>query len=238
MIDARTVHDFTDKEVMYAAAAEAATQALRHSSASTVTMAVSGGSSPVRFFELLTQKPYADAIPWDRLALCWVDERMVSPNHPHSNYRLAKQWLLRRAPLMAEQIFPMHTHHPTPEVAAKDYERTLRRIFPATDFPRFDLVLLGMGPDGHIASLFPGDPVLEETARWVAAILVPGMEPIVPRLTLTLPVLNRATRMLALVPGAGKRDAFLDASTNPHSRLPAALLAPQGAMTWLTYFHE
>ncbi len=238
MIDARMVHDFTDMEVMYAVAAEAATQALRHASASTVTMAVSGGGSPVRFFELLTQKPYADAIPWDRLTLCWVDERMVSSKHPHSNYRLAKQWLLRRAPLTAEQIFPMRTDFPTPEAAALAYERTLRQIFPATDFPRFDLVVLGMGPDGHIASLFPGDSALEETARWVAAIPVPGMEPIVPRLTLTLPVLNRARRMLALVPGAGKRDAFLDASTNLHSRLPAALLAPQGEMTWLTCFHD
>lgn len=238
MIDVRTIRDFADREEMYAAAAAAVAETLRGADSRPVTLALSGGSSPIRLFELLGQKHYADAIPWDLLDIFWVDERMVPPDHALSNYRLAEERLLHAAPVMAEQVFPMRTHQRGPEAAAAAYERTLRGLFPDRDFPRFDLILLGMGPDGHIASLFPGDPALEETVRWVVPVLTPGMEPAAPRLTLTLPVLNRAGRILALVPGAGKRAAFLDASTNPRSRLPAALLAPQGEITWLTCFHE
>ncbi len=238
MIDIRLVQNFEDRESLYLAATTQVVQTLNESPSQPVTMAVSGGSSPVRLFELLTQKPYLDQIPWDSLDICWVDERMVPPDHEHSNYRLAEQWLLSRAPITGEQVFPMRTDYPSPEAAAEAYEQTLSKLFPEMAWPRLDLVLLGMGPDGHIASLFPGDAALGETTRWVTAVPVPGMAPKVPRLTLTLPVLNQAKRIIALVPGAGKRDAFTDASTNPASTLPAALLNPQGEITWLTSFCE
>lgn len=238
MIDARQVRDFTDKNSLYRFAAEQVSQSLTEASSAPVTLAVSGGSSPVRLFELLTRPPYVQDIPWSRLAICWVDERMVPPDHEHSNYRLAKTWLLDRVPLSSKQIFPMPADLPSLEEAARSYERTLRGLFKGADFPRFDLVLLGMGPDGHIASLFPGAPALRMIDRWVAAVPLPGMAPQVPRLTLTLPVLNQAKRVIALVLGAGKREAFMEASTSPASILPAALLKPQGEISWLTCFRE
>lgn len=238
MIDIDVVHDFSDKESLFRAAAAQVVQVLKQSPSKPVTMALSGGSSPARLFELLTQKPFVDQIPWDFLDICWVDERMVPLDHEHSNYRLAEQWLLSRAPIMAEQVFPMPTDNPSPETAAEAYEKTLRKLFPEMAWPRFDLVLLGMGPDGHIASLFPGDPALRDAVNWVTAVPVPGMPPNVSRLTLTLPVLNQARHILVLVPGIGKRNAFINASTSSESILPAALLAPQGKIAWLTCFQE
>ncbi|HDQ39422.1 MAG TPA: 6-phosphogluconolactonase [Desulfonatronum sp.] len=238
MIDTRRVRDFTDRESAYQFAAAKVALMLAEATSMPVPLALSGGSSPVRLFELLTRPPHSRKIPWDRLAICWVDERMVPSDHALSNFGLAKQWLLDRVPEPVARIFPMHTDYPSTAAAAQAYEQTLRGLFPGQDFPRFDLILLGMGPDGHIASLFPGDPALEDTSRWVVAVSAPKMPPHVPRLTLTLPVLNRAKQIIVLVPGAGKQDAFMDASENPSSGLPAALLHPQGEISWLTCFCE
>lgn len=238
MIDANRIRDFTDVKSAYQFAAGLVVQTLIGNGTATVTLAVSGGSSPIRLFELLAQASQTRKILWERVVICWVDERMVLPDHAYSNYGLAKKWLLNSAPLSPGQVFPMRTDYPSPDAAAQAYEQTLRTLFCDQEFPRFDLILLGMGSDGHIASLFPGDPALKENTRWVAAVPDPGMDPLVPRLTLTLPVLNQAKRIIALVPGAGKRDAFMDASTNPKSELPAALLAPLGEIFWLTCFCE
>lgn len=238
MIDIDVVHDFSDKESLFQATAAQVVQVLNQSPSKPVTMALSGGSSPARLFELLTRPPYSENMPWGRLAVFWVDERMVPYDHKHSNFALAKKWLLDHVPVNHSRVFPMPTDFPTPEAAAQAYEQTLRKVFPEMAWPRFDLVLLGMGPDGHIASLFPGDPALRDAVSWVTAVPMPGMPPSVPRLTLTLPVLNQARHILALVPGAGKRNAFINASTSSESILPAALLAPQGKIAWLTCFQE
>lgn len=236
MIDPRRVRHFRDRESACRFAARIVVQTLGEAGPRGASLALSGGSSPVRLFELLTQAPYAGGIPWSRLSVFWVDERMVPPEHALSNFGLAKKLLLDRAPALSRRIFPMPTQDILPEAAARAYEQTLRNCFRGRALPRFDMVVLGMGPDGHIASLFPGDPALSVQADWVAPVQTPGMEPLVPRLSLTLPVLNGAKRTVVLVLGAGKREAFHDAAGNPESRLPAALLKPRGDILWLTCF--
>jgi 6-phosphogluconolactonase len=245
MISRDTVHDFPNVESAYANAAQRIAAALRVSGSQRIILALSGGRSPIKLFELLrsdSQSLFKD-IPWERVVVCWVDERFVPSDHPESNFGLARKWLLSSLPIPEEQIFPMPTDRPSPEKAAQDYEQTLDRLFvsqndPVNSFPRFDLVLLGMGPDGHVASLFPGKPALDERQRWVTSVPEPGMEPNIPRITLTLPVLNHARHVVALVTGSKKQPAFQEALTNPRSTLPAALLAPQGSMAWVTCFSD
>ncbi|WP_031386994.1 6-phosphogluconolactonase [Desulfonatronum thiodismutans] len=244
MISRDTVHDFPNVQAAYANAALCIAAALRIPGSRRITLALSGGRSPIKLFELLradSQGLFKD-IPWERVVVCWVDERFVPPDHPESNFGLARKWLLSSLPIPEEQIFPIPTQ-PSPEQAAQGYEQTLRQLFasetePAAPFPRFDLVLLGMGPDGHVASLFPGKPALDEHERWVTHVPEPGMDPRIPRITLTLPVLNSARSTVALVTGSKKQPAFQEALTNPRSALPAALLAPQGDMAWVTCFAD
>ena len=246
MISRDTVHDFPNVDAAYAHAAQRIAAALRVPGSQRVTLALSGGRSPIKLFELLRSgsQDLSKNIPWERVVVCWVDERFVPPDHPESNYGLARNWLLSSLPIPEEQIFPMPTDRPSPEQSAQDYEQTLRRLFAlesesaTATFPCFDLVLLGMGPDGHVASLFPGKPALDERKRWVTHVPEPGMEPNIPRITLTLPVLNHARSTVALVTGSKKQLAFQEALTNPRSVLPAALLAPQGDMAWVTCFTD
>ncbi|WP_052812712.1 6-phosphogluconolactonase [Desulfonatronum thioautotrophicum] len=245
MISRDMVHDFIDVDMAYADAAERIAAALHVPGSRRITLALSGGRSPIKLFELLrsdSQGVFRD-IPWERVVVCWVDERFVPPDHPESNFGLARKWLLSSLPIPEEQILPMPTDRSSPKEAAKDYEQTLRQLFaaesePADFFPRFDLVLLGMGPDGHVASLFPNKPALGERTRWVTHEPEPGMEPQIPRITLTLPVLNHAHSTVALVTGSKKQQAFEQALNDPDSRLPAALLSPQGEMAWVTCFSD
>ncbi|WP_028572854.1 6-phosphogluconolactonase [Desulfonatronum lacustre] len=246
MISRDTIHDFPNVEAAYAHAARRIATALRVPGSQRITIALSGGRSPIKLFELLRSgsEGLSKDIPWERVVVCWVDERFVPMDHPESNFGLARKWLLSSLPIPEEQIFPMPTDRPSPEQSAQDYEQTLRGLFAsevesaAANFPRFDLVLLGMGPDGHVASLFPGKPALDERKRWVTHVPEPGMEPNIPRITLTLPVLNHARSTVALVTGSKKQPAFQEALTNPRSALPAALLAPQGDMAWVTCFTD
>jgi len=199
------------------------------------TLALSGGSTPQRFYEILSGEPYRSRIDWRRVFLFWGDERCVAPDHRHSNFRLARERLLDRVPVPAENCFPMPGELP-PEEGARRYEGNLRRFFgvsaQAAGLPSFDLVLLGLGADGHIASLFPGSPLLEEKRRWVAPAFPPaGTEPAVPRLTLTLPVLNRAERIFFLVSGRAKEKAAV-AVLSGGSSCPAALVAPRRECRW------
>lgn len=195
------------------------------------TLALAGGNTPRPLYRLLAAE-HRDQIPWARVHLFWGDERYVPQDDPRSNYRLAREALLDHVPIPAENVHPMSTDFPDPDAAARAYEDMLRSRF-ASPWPHFDTVLLGLGTDGHTASLFPGSPALEEQERWVVAVRAP-VEPSL-RLTLTLPVLNHAAQVSFLVAGEDKaralHRAFADA---PHPRIcPAAGVRPRsGDVIW------
>jgi len=162
----------------------------------------------------------------------WGDERYVSADDPDSNYRLAREVLLDQVPCPAANIHPMPTHFASADDAARDYERTLRGYF-GDDWPHFDLILLGLGEEGHTASLFPGSPALGELTRWVVAVKAPAEPPT--RLTLTLPALTRATNIYVLVAGAKKAGALhhvLIGPPDPRTYPAAGLQSTEGALIW------
>lgn len=169
-----------------------------------VHVALSGGSTPRRMHELLAEDT---SIDWSRVHLYWGDERSVPPTDAQSNYRMARETLLERVNIPDDHIHRMRAEQP-PAAAARDYELELQRSFgvrpPA--FPRFDLIVLGVGADGHTASLFPGTAALDERERWVVANEAPQLDTM--RITLTYPVLNNAAMLLFLVAGADKVDAI------------------------------
>jgi 6-phosphogluconolactonase len=171
--------------------------------ASTCSIVLSGGSTLRALYSLRASECRAQ-IPWPNVQVYWRDERYVPPEDPRSKYRMAKETLLDHVPCPRANIHPMPTHFPRTEVAARDYERTLRNHV-AGEWPNVDLLLLGIGDDGHTASLFPGSLALAERTRWVVAARAP-VEPHL-RLTLTLPALTRAAAIYVLVAGAAKADA-------------------------------
>ncbi len=221
---------YADLEALSRAAAEELSAFLRETVAhrGRCTVALSGGRTPRRLYERLGEDP---RIPWPRIVLFWGDERYVPPEDPRSNARTAREALLRRIAIPPEHVHPMSTHVEDPEEAARVYEVTLRVVFGC--WPHFDLVLLGMGPDEHVASLFPGSSALFETKRWVVAVRVEADPPV--RLTLTLPVLNGARRVDVLVTGAEKRQALRRALQDPPDplRCPASGVRPRdGVLVW------
>lgn len=170
----------------------------------TCSIVLAGGNTPRTLYRLLASE-FRNQIPWANVQVFWGDERYVPPEDSRSNYRMAKEALLDHVPCPTVNLHPMPTHFPSADAAARDYERTLQNHF-AEEWPRFDLVLLGLGDDGHTASLFPGSLALAERARWVVAAQAP-VEPHV-RLTLTLPALTRARAISVLVAGAPKAEAL------------------------------
>jgi 6-phosphogluconolactonase len=194
-------------------------------------VALAGGSTPRWLYELLATRYRAD-MPWGGMRWFFGDERYVPPGDPQSNYQMAKAAMLDRVRVPGDRVHPMPTGYADPRQAAAAYEAALREIFPGA-WPRFDLVLLGLGEDGHVASLFPGAAVLAEERLWVAPSLAPG-EPH-RRLTLTYPVLNHAARTWFLVSGASKARALrlaLRADTEP-TLIPAAGIRPvDGELVW------
>jgi 6-phosphogluconolactonase len=173
-----------------------------------VAICLTGGSSPKQLYQLLATDPYRGRIPWQRVHWFIGDERFVLPNHPLNNMGMARQIFLDRlAP--AANIHPIPTDTADPDESARRYERELQSFYGANELdparPLFDVVLMGVGPDGHTASLFPDDPALQETSRWVVAVPKAHVEPFVPRVTLTLPVLASCREMLFEVAGAEKR---------------------------------
>jgi 6-phosphogluconolactonase len=195
------------------------------------SLSLAGGQTPRALYRVLATE-YRDTIPWSRLHLFWGDERYVPRDDPRSNYRLVGESLLDPVPIPKENVYPMPTDLPEPEEAAAAYEQTLREWFPSS-WPRFDLVLLGMGPDGHTASLFPRSPALAEQVRWVAAVRAP-VEPAV-RLTLTLPVFNHAALVFFLVTGTEKADALRRVLAGPSEPIayPASAVRPgEGRLVW------
>ena len=195
------------------------------------SLVLSGGRTPVTFHRLLAST-FLDQLPWGQIHVFWGDERYVPHDHPHSNYRMAKDTLLDHVPCPAANIHPMPTHFDDAGAAARDYEATLERYWAGQE-PRLDLVLLGMGADGHTASLFPGAPALHEQERWVVAAKVPAEPPL--RLTLTLPALARSAHAHFLVAGLDKAAALSHvlSDTADTNRYPAAGVRPSdGEVTW------
>jgi 6-phosphogluconolactonase len=169
--------------------------------------------------------------PWRQVSWFWGDERFVPYDHPESNYRMAREAMLAKVPVPPENIFPIPTNG-EPEEAARRYERTLQEAYGAPTLdpsrPFFDIVLLGMGPDGHTASLLPGDKLLEERRRWVAAVAHGRPEV---RITMTYPVIESSRHVAFLVEGAAKA-ATLSAIRAGGSQLPAARVRPVGELIW------
>lgn len=194
------------------------------------TVALSGGSTPRALYQLLAQLPLA----WENIHLFWGDERCVPPDHADSNYRMTAESLLTRVHIPPENIHRIQGELP-PEEAALQYEDELQKFFDGV--PSFDLILLGLGDDGHTASLFPNSYALHEQTRWVVAVPhAAPPPPLVPRVTFTLPAINAARQIVFLVSGAGKAERLaevLRVTTSP-TLLPAQLIQPDtGELLWL-----
>jgi 6-phosphogluconolactonase len=195
---------------------------------------LAGGETPRATYARLALPSFSERVRWDRTWIFFGDERCVPPEHAESNYRMANEALLSRVPIPAAQIFRMRAEGPDADAAAATYAAELAAALGTRrgQLPRFDLVLLGLGVDGHTASLFPGSPVLREVFRTVAAVHV-GAAQIPQRLTLTFPVLNAAARVVFLVAGAEKAK-IVRAVLSENGVLPAALVRPtDGELIWL-----
>ena len=196
------------------------------------TVALSGGSTPKGLHKQLVTN-FASALPWDQVFFFWGDERHVPPDFPESNYRMARETLLSKLPIPATHIFRMHGDLPDAHQAAGIYEQTLREFFYSLqgNLPRLDLILLGMGPDGHTASLFPGTPALKEQQSWVAGNWVEQHSTF--RITLTYPVLNNASNVMFLIKGADKAELVRKALKDPSANLPCQGVKPvNGSLMW------
>jgi 6-phosphogluconolactonase len=196
-------------------------------------VALSGGSTPKNLYSLLAEK-YAD-FAWARTFFFFGDERHVPPDHPESNYRMVNEALLARIPIPAENVHRVRAENPDAAAAALDYEEELRRFFELEpgEWPRFDLILLGLGPEGHTASLFPDSEALVEQARLVVANRVEKLNTI--RITFTLPLLNHASEVMFLVSGADKAQIVRQVLEHKHAPpLPAQQVQPsEGRLVWL-----
>ena len=193
-------------------------------------VALSGGSTPRRLYEFLSGPPYREAFPWARTHWFWGDERFVTHDSPESNYRMVREAMLARAPVPAGNIHPIPTEGLTPQEAALSYEQDLKTVYGAATLsparPLFDVTFLGLGPEGHVASLFPGTAVLSERSRWVSAVIGAKAEP---RITLTYPALESSGAVAFLVTGAAKRPV-LERLLNSDPALPATHLHPRGTL--------
>ena len=195
-------------------------------------VALSGGNTPRTLYGLLATK-YRALIPWRQVHVFWGDERYLPHDHPRSDYRMAREALLDHVPVSAVNVHPMPTHFAQPEEAADAYQQTLRSHFPG-EWPRFDLMLLGLGADGHAASLFPNNPALDEEARWVTAVRAEAADPPL-RLTLTLPAINHAANVHFLVAGKDKAAALKRSLADKADRAsaPASAVSPvDGKVVW------
>ena len=193
---------------------------------------LSGGSTPKRLYERLSQSPYREEFPWERTHFWFGDERFVPADHPDSNFRMASEALLSRVPLPPDNIHRMVTERADADDTADDYDKSLRSFYGSSTLdpnrPIFDVNLLGLGPDGHTASLIPGEPVLEERKKWVSSVSHGRPEV---RITLTYPILESSRYVAFLVTGTEKA-AMLKEVRSGHSSVPAARLETSGDIIW------
>jgi 6-phosphogluconolactonase len=194
-------------------------------------VSLSGGSTPKTLYALLASDEFRGRFPWAGVSWYWGDERFVPHDHPESNYRMVREAMLARAPIPPENIHPVPADG-TPEEAASRYERTLQTVYGAPVLdparPLFDITLLGLGADGHIASLLPGEPVLQERKRWVAAVSHGRPEV---RITMTYPAIESSRRVAFLVAGKEKAAIFKTIRAGG-SQVPAARVRPVGELVW------
>jgi 6-phosphogluconolactonase len=195
-------------------------------------IALSGGNTPKPLYELLAQEPVRSRLPWDRVHWILGDERFVPPSDPASNYGMVRAAFLSRVPVPPENLHPVATEGVTLDEAAERYEAMLKGLYGAdtlqADRPLLNLTLLGLGEDGHTASLLPGEPVLQERKRWVAPVPKGRVEE---RVTLTYPALDSSAVVAFLVSGEGKRD-ILDKILSGATGFPAAQIRPEGEVIW------
>ncbi len=199
-------------------------------------VALSGGSTPKKLYSKLAQEvKYRDAIPWNLIHFFWGDERTVSPDHEDSNFHMAREAMLRHIDVDESQIHRIPAEDPDVDMAASKYELEIRNHFniPSPEVPKFDLIFLGLGTDGHTASLFPGTEALRETNRLVVANYVEKLK--THRISITFPIINQAKCVIFLVCGDDKAialKAVLEGPQNPEL-YPAQLVRPEGRLVWL-----
>jgi 6-phosphogluconolactonase len=196
------------------------------------TVALSGGSTPKALFQLLADQdePFHAQVPWSRTHFFWSDERHVAPDHPDSNYRMAQEAMLSHVPVPESNIHRMGSENPNADEAASEYEQTLLQLTKQT-LPQLDLILLGLGTDGHTASIFPGSEVLLETKRLVAAPWVKKLNS--HRITMTLPLLNNGAAVLFLVSGADKAEIVKKVIEGPKLYPAQAVEPTHGQLLWM-----
>jgi 6-phosphogluconolactonase len=205
------------------------------------TLVLSGGRTPARLYELLSSPPLAGKIPWGMVHIFWSDERYLPPTHEESNFFLAQDFLLRKIEIPRGNIHRIPTDGGSPAEDAARYQDEIMRFFaqeaktaPAV-IPRFDLILLGLGTDGHTASLFPGSPLLTEGKLLVAAVSEPAGIPPVPRITFTFPLLNQGKRVVFLAGGREKLsliEKIQEGLQTGKPFYPAAMVVPEGRLDW------
>lgn len=228
-----------DGEAVCCAAAEEVVRCARAAVAARgrFTVALSGGSTPRRLYELLAAPPFREQIDWERMEVFWGDERAVPPDHPDSNFGMAHAALFAKVPAPPARVHRMPGERTDRDVAAQEYAAEIARTFAvpsAGEPPVLDLILLGMGPDGHTASLFPHTDAVRERRRWVVRNYVPKLQ--ADRLTLTAPILSRGATILFLVAGADKAPVLREVLEGPPDleRLPSQLIRPTaGRLVWL-----
>ena len=201
------------------------------------TIALSGGSTPKVLYALLAEHPsLRNSLPWDKMKVFFGDERHVAPGHADSNFQMATDAMLSKVPLRPDQVHRIKGEYPDTAQAAAEYEEVIRREFgfEAGAFPRFDLILLGMGSEGHTLSLFPGTKALNETQRIVTSNWVGKL--CADRVTLTAPAANNAGNVIFMITGADKACALKSVLEGPHEpdQLPAQMIQPtNGNVSWL-----
>ncbi|MGA2694621.1 MAG: 6-phosphogluconolactonase [Terriglobales bacterium] len=223
----------TQSDLFRAAAAEFADCSARAvSERGRFTVALSGGSTPRGMFALLASGAIPN-VPWDKIYFFWGDERHVPPDNSESNYRMANEAMLSKVPVPVENVFRIPAEGKDANVVADTYEQTVRGFFALKpgEFPRFDLILLGMGPDGHTASLFPGTAALQETKRIFVANWVEKMGDF--RFTLTYPAINHAAEIAFLISGPDKAATLQQVLENKSAHLPSQRIqANNGKLLW------
>jgi 6-phosphogluconolactonase len=212
------------------------------------TIVLAGGKTPQQAYELLSEPPRAEQMPWQQSHFFWGDERWLASNHPDSNFFMAHRALFSKVQISPQNLHQIPTSDQAPEIGAEVYEKHLRNFFhlksltesnsnsESFTFPSFDLILLGMGTDGHTASLFPGSNFLDEKEKWLTAVEGSEGSPPIPRITLTLPVLNQAKNILFLISGNKKMkilNTILDKPEEAEKLYPAAHVKPSGKLVWV-----
>lgn len=197
-------------------------------------IALTGGNTSRRLYQFLARAPLAQLMPWQHTHIFFGDERTVSADHADSNYRMAKEALLAHVPLPKAHIHRIVGEHPVPKIAAAEYDQTVSRFVPhdANGQTQFDLILLGLGPDGHIASLFPGTDALQVIDKQVTAVWVEKLDSW--RISFTLPVINNARQVWMFVAGDSKADIIANVLNNPSNapRFPVEMVKPVGELIW------